>query len=238
MRSLNRPSCGTRFFGDVQLRHHLDARDDRPVELLGNRTHGRLQHAVDSVFHVDRIVLGLDVDVARSPLDGREDCRVDEPDDRTDVAREPLDRERVLARLIFLEQLQLEAFGRVLENPLRTLALLQDRLDRGLRPDGNFERRRQEHAELVDHGHVGGVGDDYRKQAAFPPVRDEPVAQHQVSGDRPEQFRIDPERIHVDELQPIALGQPPGVFEFGNVFIRTELRRVGVQRGGIDVSHA
>ena len=57
------------LLGDVELRHHLDARDDRAVELLGDRPHRRLQHAVDPVLHVDRVVLRLDVDVAGAPLD-------------------------------------------------------------------------------------------------------------------------------------------------------------------------
>ena len=86
------------LLGDVELGHDLDARDDRAVELLGDRPHRRLQHAVDAVLHVHRVVLRLDVDVARAPLDGGEDGRIDQPDDRADVARQPLDREVVLAR--------------------------------------------------------------------------------------------------------------------------------------------
>ena len=85
------------LLGDVELGHHLDARDDGAVEALGDRPHGRLQHAVDAVLHVHRVVLRLDVDVAGAALDGREDRRVDQPDDRAVVAREPLDGEVVLA---------------------------------------------------------------------------------------------------------------------------------------------
>ena len=123
------------LLGDVELGHDLDARDDRAVELLGDRPHRRLQHAVDPVLHVHRIVLRLDVDVARAPLDGGVDRRVDQPDDRADVARQPLDGQVVVAVLVFLEQLQLEALGRLLEHALRALALLQDRLDRRPRAD-------------------------------------------------------------------------------------------------------
>ena len=123
------------LLGDVELRHDLDARDDRAVELLGDRPHRRLQHAVDAVLHVDRVVLRLDVDVARAPLDRGVDRRVDQPDDRADVARQPLDGEAVVAVLLFLQQLQLEALGRLLEHALRALALLQDRLDGRARPD-------------------------------------------------------------------------------------------------------
>ena len=57
------------LLGDVELGHDLDARDDRAVELLGDRLHRRLQHAVDAVLDVHRVVLRLDVDVAGAPLD-------------------------------------------------------------------------------------------------------------------------------------------------------------------------
>ena len=56
------------LLGDVELGHHLDARDDRRMELLLQRPHRRLQHPVDPVFHVDGVVLRLDVNVAGPPL--------------------------------------------------------------------------------------------------------------------------------------------------------------------------
>ncbi len=81
------------LLGDVELGHDLDARDDGAVRALGDRPHGRLQHAVDAVLDDHRVVLRLDVDVAGAPLDGGEDRRVDQADDRADVARQALDRE-------------------------------------------------------------------------------------------------------------------------------------------------
>ena len=39
------------------------------------------------------------------------------------------------------------------------------------------------------------------------PVRHEAVAQHQVGRNRPEQLLVDPELVHVDEFQPVALRQ-------------------------------
>ena len=38
------------LLGDVELRHDLDARDDRAVKALVDRPHRRLQHAVDPHF--------------------------------------------------------------------------------------------------------------------------------------------------------------------------------------------
>ena len=104
------------LLGDVELRHDLDARDDRAVEALVDRPHRRLQHAVDAVLHVHRVVLRLDVDVARAPLDRRVDRRVDEPDDRARVGRQLVDRELLVARLVLAQDLELEALGRLLED--------------------------------------------------------------------------------------------------------------------------
>ena len=88
------------------------------MKLLGNGPHRGLQHAVDPVLHVHGIVLRFDVDVARPALNGRIDGRVDEPDDRADVARQPFDGEALVAVLFFLQQLQPEALGGFLEHAL------------------------------------------------------------------------------------------------------------------------
>ena len=43
----------------------------------------------------------------------------------------------------------------------------------------------------------------------------EAVAQHQIGRNRPEQLLIDPELVHVEELEPVALGQPARLRFFG-----------------------
>ena len=145
------------LLGDVELRHDLDARDDRAVEALVDRPHRRLQHAVDAVLHVHRVVLRLDVDVAGAPLDGGVDRRVDEADDRARVGRQLLDGELLVAGVVLAQDLELEALGRFLEHARRALALLQDRLDRRGRSDRDPDRRRQQQRQLVDHRQVGRI---------------------------------------------------------------------------------
>ena len=108
---------GHALFGDVELRHDLDARNDRAVEPLVDRPHRRLQHAVDAVLHVDRVVLRLDMDVARAPLDRTVDRRVDQPDDRALVGGQLVDRELIVAAFVFAQDLELEALGRFLQHP-------------------------------------------------------------------------------------------------------------------------
>ena len=129
-RSRKRPSCGTRFSAMSSSAITLMREMIALCEPLGDRPHGRLQHAVDAVLHAHRVVLRLDVDVAGAALDGREDRRVDQPDDRAVVARQPLDGEVVFARVLVLEDLDLELLGGLVEHALRALALLEDRLDR------------------------------------------------------------------------------------------------------------
>ncbi len=70
-------------------------------------------------------------------------------------------RQRLLAGLLVLgDDLDPELLGRLLEHALGRLALLEDLLDRRLRADADADRRAEQQLELVDHQHVGRVGDD------------------------------------------------------------------------------
>ena len=82
---------------DVQLGHDLDATDDRRVMLLGDRLHGRLEHAVDAVLDDDLGVAGLDVDVGGAAVQGVEDGGVDELDDGRGVGLDLVDGQDLFA---------------------------------------------------------------------------------------------------------------------------------------------
>ena len=56
--------------GDVELRHDLDARDDRRGEPAGRRL-DLVQHAVDAVADAQLVLERLDVDVRGARLDAR-----------------------------------------------------------------------------------------------------------------------------------------------------------------------
>src|SRR4029077_5540582 len=56
-------------------------------------------------------------------------------------------------------------------------------------------------------------------------VRHEPVPEHQVRRNRSEQLLIDPERIHVDEFETVAFGEPPRLLEFEAALVGAELGR-------------
>ena len=144
------------------------------------------------------------MDVAGATLNRGVDRRVHQLDDRADVARQALDRQVVVAGLVLLQDLELETLGGFLEDALRALTLLEDRLDRRRGADRDADGRPEDHAELVDHREVGRIGDDDHQRPSLAPMRDEPVAQHQVRRNRSEQVLIDPELAHLHELQPIA----------------------------------
>jgi len=169
-----------------------------------------------------------------APLDGGVDGRVDETDDRAEVARQPLDGEALLAVVFFLQQLQVEALRGVFQHALRVLALLQNRLDLGPRADHHLDRGVEQDAELVDHRQVARVGDDDLERLADAAVRHEVVAEHQVRWNRPEQLLVDPERLHVDELEAVALGETARQFHLGPVLVGGD-RRAEVRRGRVQV---
>ena len=208
-RSLKRPSCGTRFSAmsssDMTLMREM-------IVLWCRLSIGSIAcYSTPSMRYLtcDRVVLGLDVDVGGAALERLEDDRVDEPDDRAGVRRELVDGEGLFARLVLAEELHLEAFGGLLEHALRALALLQNRLDRRRRADAHADRRAQLDADLVDRLQVARIGHDDQERLAVAAVRHEPVAQHQVGRDAPEQRVVRMEVLEIDELQLVALGQPP-----------------------------
>src|SRR6185437_2937927 len=71
--------------GDIQLAHNFDSGEDGQMMLARNGSHGRLQHAVNAVLHMERIVIGFDVDVRCPPLQRGKDGCVHQPDDWADV---------------------------------------------------------------------------------------------------------------------------------------------------------
>ena len=92
-------------FGNVELRHDLDARNDRRVMLLRDRRHGFGQRAVDAILHADFGVARFDVNIAGSPLQRGKNDRVHQADDRAGLfLRDLLDRDRFVAALILTNE--------------------------------------------------------------------------------------------------------------------------------------
>ena len=68
-------------FGDIELAHHLDAAQDGLVVLTGNGRHGLLQHTINAVLHMERVIIGFQVDIGRASLKRRIHRGVDQADD-------------------------------------------------------------------------------------------------------------------------------------------------------------
>ncbi len=66
--------------GDVELRHHLDARRERVLQ-PERRLHDLVEHAVDAEADAEHLLVGLDVHVARPLADGVGQERVHQADD-------------------------------------------------------------------------------------------------------------------------------------------------------------
>jgi hypothetical protein len=91
----------------------------------------------------------------RAAVQGVEDGRVDELDDRTGVRRQLVDVEDLFAVLVLGDDGDLELFRRLLQHALGGLALLEDLVDGRLGADGDLDRHAEQHLQLVDHEHVG-----------------------------------------------------------------------------------
>ena len=194
------------LLGDVELRHDLDARNDRAVVPLVDRVHRLVEHAVDPVLDDDDVLLRLDVDVRGAALDRVEDDRVDELDDRRGVLRDPVDREGLFALLVLGHELHPELFGRLVEHALRGLALLQDVVDRRAAADLELQRQPGQKLQLVELHDVGRIGADDRQRLLRALLRDEDVAQHPLDRDRAEELGVHAEgrQVHVRQPQPLG----------------------------------
>ncbi len=72
--------------GDVEVRHDLDAADDRQREVLRRRDH-LVEDAVDAVAHLELVLERLEVDVGGLVLDRLEQHEVEQPDDLVVLGR-------------------------------------------------------------------------------------------------------------------------------------------------------
>ena len=195
------------LLGDVELRHDLDAADDRGVMALVDRLERFVEHAVDAVLDDHLVVARLDVDVRGAALDGVEDDGVDQLDDRRRLLlRDRVDRQRLFALFVLADELHAEAFGGFVEHALRRLRLLQLVADRGGRGHLDLQRRAEEQLQLVELEHVGRIADHDGDVPVLAPLRQELVADHQVERDVAEELVIDLEVLQVDEREAVLLG--------------------------------
>ena len=172
--------------------------------------HGRLQHAVDAVFHVQAVVAGLDMNIAAAPLQGGKDRGVDQPNDGADIGlgRQLLDRDGFFGVFVLGDDIQGEAFAGLIQHALRLLGLLENVVD--LRKGRNFRRDApaEQQPDLVDHHQLAGIRHG-NQQASVRLIfqRHKVVAEHQVHRHFAEQLVLDVEVLQIDELATVAARQ-------------------------------
>jgi hypothetical protein len=72
-------------FGDIELAHDLDTRNDRRIPFFGDGRHGVLQNTVNAVFDGQLLIARFDVNIAGAPFEGVEDGGIHQLDDGRDV---------------------------------------------------------------------------------------------------------------------------------------------------------
>ncbi len=75
------PVLGEASFGDVQLGHDFDSRDDCSLEAFGRRLHV-VEHSINPIANPEVVFEGLQVNVGGPSLDSPGDNQVDQADDR------------------------------------------------------------------------------------------------------------------------------------------------------------
>ena len=188
---------GLALLGDVHRRHDLDARDDRPLEML--RVGGDLFAAtVDPVADPHSFRKRFDVDVTGPGPDGILDDLRDEPDNRRIVGPGLFRRlgEGLLIRLLRVILDFVVARERVPESRRRA----DRRLD--LFVDEEAKRVQLHHLQWIVHGHeeltplgLDGYDAEFRRH---------------LGTDQPDHVGGDHTPSEVHEREPVLAAQPPG----------------------------
>ena len=133
------------------------------------------------------------MNVARAPLESRENHGIDEANDgaHAGIARELLHGNVFVGVLFVADDLEREALGGLIENALRLLGALQQVADLRSGGDLDLQALAEQQRELVGELQLAGVGhgDDQSRFARF--ERNEVVAEHQFGGDAAEKLGID-----------------------------------------------
>ena len=206
--------------GNIELAHHLDARNDGRMVFLADGRHGVREHAVNTKLDDHRVVPRLDVNVARPPLERGKDRGVHQADDRAHVRarrrRQLVDRDGlVVARFVLADHVEREAFARVFQHALGLLGLLQNVGDLLERRNLGDDPLAEQQADFVDHHQLAGVGDGDRQPSVRCFVeRHELVTEHQVYRNFFEQIVVQLEVAEIDKLATIAPRNVARAFQF------------------------
>ena len=212
--------------GDVELRHDLEARDERRLE-LHRRLHHFLQRAVDAVANADLVLEALEVNVRRAALHGVGENGVDQLDDRRVLH---LRLERRLRDLLFglLDDLDVAASlgfeladGVHERRHLRFVASRRTILSISPRSVYSPDEHREDvvardELEILEHAEVRRIGHRDGERATVALERNDEVLLRQIRRDHLRDFRIDLESREIDGRHLVLLGQHLGELDLRN----------------------
>ena len=205
--------------GDVELRHDLDARDERRLH-LERRLHDLEQRAVDAVAHPDLVLERLEVDVARAPLHRVGQDAVDQLDDRRVVdlrlgGASPLPAPRRPRRLRPLASMSLRRLCSSCWSSARSASRSASRSVNSPAMTGKRSYRVM-NLRSSSSAEVGRVGHRDGERAALALEREDQVLGRQVGGDQLEDPGVDLEAGEVHRRHAVLPRQDLGELDLGD----------------------
>jgi hypothetical protein len=201
---------GKPALGDVELGHDLDARGDGVLE-LERRLHHLVEHAIDAVARAEVLLVGLDVDVRRIPLDGVGQDEVHELDDRRVLGL--LGELADVDVLIVVHDVDVHVVE-VRHDVGKARGLVVVAIDRALDGvvggDDDLDVVAGEELDVVDGDDVRGIrgGQDQSRPGAV--HREDRVLDRDLFGDQLDDRRVDLELVEVDRWHAVLLGDEVG----------------------------
>src|SRR6266566_4285404 len=208
--------------GDVEVRHDLQAREDRRFQPLRRGQH-LVQHAVHPEADAEDLLVRLEVNVGGALLDCLDKHHVDQ-----------LHHRRFVGRLLQLEDIDLGAFLALLDDldigqvrlhvrqdggdglRLRLVVPVDRLLDRRLRRDQWQHLEVRHERDVVEREHVRGIRHRERQRVPHLPDRDDLVLARDRRRHELEHVRIDVELSECDRRDAVLSRQEPDELVFVN----------------------
>src|SRR5208337_373639 len=166
---------GNAVLRDVEIRHHLDARDERGLIGRIEGAKGVHQYAVDAEIDRHAGGFGMDVDIARLPLQRGADDLVDEPHHRGRIAAEGFKIDGFGVALLGLANKgKAELGAHLLQHLLAVVASLKNLIDGVGGADNVVDFAAAQEAELLLELEIVGPACRDDEQIAFRPERYNP----------------------------------------------------------------
>ena len=249
-----RPSCGIAALGDVQARHHLQARRQLAGQLHWRLGHF-LEHAVGAEAHAIGLFVGFEVDVRRALADGVQHQLVDEAHDGRvfDVVAHAAIGGQFFATTD-LEALEVHALVVAAEVGHLRFGALDGLVDSLLQlvvfDDDGIDAQARLELDLVDGMQVGGIGHAQEQALAAAEHGQHAMLGQQLVGNQAADFKIQRHGVQVQQRHAEFIGSGDGDVaglggaaahqlghEMGFLLARGAQRRQGVRLADDPVLH-